>query len=114
MSKIGERSQQSVTVTNGTSTSGTIDLRGFNTGAFCTPATFELTTVKFQGAAGPGDTFKDIEDAAGALVTNASVSTSLCETFPAQVFAYPFIKIVGTVGGPVAADRTLIIFLAAV
>ena len=112
MADLGRRDTKSVVVPNGTATSGAIQVEGYNAGAVQFPATFEPTTIKFQGAQGPGDTFVDIEDAAGAAVTNAGVTVSTASALPVQCFAFRFIKIVGTVGGNVAADRTLIIHLA--
>ena len=105
--------QQTVIMANGGVTSAAIDIRGAQAGAWVTPATFEETTVKYQGGQGVGDTFVDIYDATSALVSSATVAAAHAVTFPSQVFAFPWIKIVGTVGGNVAADRTITVFLAA-
>jgi hypothetical protein len=109
---IGRRTSFSVVMASGGVTTGSIDLVGYNAGAFQTPATFEETTVKYQGGQGDGDTFVDIYDSTSALISSATVSTSRMVQLPAACFAFRKIKIVGTVGGNVGADRTLVIHLA--
>ena len=110
MSSTRLHKQVSVLMASGGVTTAAIDLRGAIQGAFQTPATFEETTVKYQGAQGVGDTFVDIYDTTSALITSATLGTSRMVALPTQVFSFPWIKIVGTVGGNVAADRTLIVF----
>jgi hypothetical protein len=95
---------------SGTATSGAIDLRDAAQGSWVTPATFEPTTVKFQGAEGPTGTYTDIYDKTGAAITMATAAASRAYSFPPDVFSFSYVKIVGTVGGNVAADRTLTVF----
>ena len=114
MSTLRLHTQQTVTFASGGATSGAINLSGAQAGSWVTAGgTFEPTTVKFQGSDGVGGTYTDIYDKTGAAVTMATAAISKAFSFPPEVFAFPFIKIVGTVGGNVAADRTITVFLAA-
>lgn len=101
------RLNSTVLMASGGATTAAFDVTGASQGAWETPATFEPTTVKFQGGDGLGDTFIDVYDKAGAIITMATAAASRAYAFPAECFAFRFLKIVGTVGGNVAADRTI-------
>lgn len=107
----GKRINSTIVMASGGATSTAFDASGASQGSWQTPATFEPTTVKYQGGQGPGDTFTDINDKTGAAITTATVAASKNFAFPPECFSFKFVKIVGTVGGNVAADRTITVHL---
>lgn len=72
-------------------------------------ASFTGTTITFQGAVGNSDTFKDIYDTAGALVS-VTVSTDRCISLANilnSLKGFGFIKIKS--GSAEVAERTIVV-----
>jgi hypothetical protein len=113
ISVIGGRESASVVISSGASLSAAMTLGGWSAIAIQTPATFEPTTLTFQGSIDGGVTFANIYDDAGTEVAwTVAVSRMVAPATP--LIGYDQIKIRGgTSGSPttVAADRTLTVLI---
>lgn len=103
------RNNKSVTILSGEQVSTSFSTNDFDIPALIMPAAFTGTAITFQGAVANSDTFKDIYDTAGALVS-ITVGANRCISL-ANVLnslkGFGFIKLKsGTAEG---ATRTIVV-----
>lgn len=98
-----------VTIASGATASAAIDFRGRAGGGFTTPAAFTGTTISYQVSV-DNSTFQTLYDQFGAQVVTAAVTTSRSYALPAELYGWPYVKIVS--GSAEGADRTLNVVLA--
>lgn len=103
------RNNKSVTILSGEQVSTSFKTNDFDVPALIMPAAFTGTTVTFQGAVANSDTFKDIYDTAGNLVS-VTVAANRCISLASvlnSLMGFGFIKIKS--GSAEGADRTIVV-----
>ena len=100
------RNPTSVTIANGGTTSGEIDLTDIQDGGFIIPAAFTGTTLSFLVSNESGGTFSEVKTNANAAIA-PTVNVSRAYPFRPEVLAFNFAKIVSN--GAEAAERTILI-----
>ena len=118
MASIAGTTTKALTIANGASLSGEIDLEGFKNFAIEMPAAWTAANLTFQAASASGGTFQNVHDDAGTevVVTAAAARVIGMDAVKRELAALRFIKIrSGTTGTPVnqGAARTLTLILKA-
>lgn len=98
-----------ITIASGGTASTAIDFRGRAGGGFTTPAAFTGTTISYQVSV-DDSTYQTLYDQFGAQVVTAAVSTSRSYALPAELYGWPYFKIVS--GSAEGGTRTLNVVLA--
>jgi hypothetical protein len=84
---------QQITIASGGATSGAMVLDGYAFGGFILPATFDGTAMTFTVCDTFAGTYVALEDATGAAIS-LTVEASKAYALPADLFAFPFAKLV--------------------
>lgn len=98
-----------VTIASGQTASSAIDFRGRAGGGFRLPSTFTGTTITYQVSV-DGNSYGSLYDQFGAQVVTASVAASRRYALPAELYGWPYFKIVS--GSAEGADRTIAVVVA--
>ena len=100
------RNPLSVTIANGGTTSGEIDLTDIQDGGFIIPSAFTGANLSFTVSNQSGGTFVAVKTNANATIS-PTVNASAAYPFRPEVLAFNFCKIVSS--GAEAAERTILI-----
>lgn len=98
-----------VTIASGGTASSSIDFRGRAGGGFVVPAAFTGTSITYQVSV-DNSNFGALYDQFGAQVVTASVAVSRRYALPAELYGWPYFKIVS--GSAEGGDRTIAVVLA--
>jgi hypothetical protein len=101
---------QTATIAASGTASDSVVLNGFSFGGFILPSAFTSTAMTFTVCDSEGGTYVALEDADGASIS-LTVEAAKAYALPAELFAFPFCKLVG--GSSEAAARTISVCLKA-